>query len=75
MRAHLPKPKATSAPAVGSTTWWSGFWNTNPAGSAVRTKPSSGGSSPPAHRSSVLLPHLHSASENAVALQELAPND
>ena len=56
--AYLPSPKATSAPAVGSTTWWSGFWNTKPAGCAVATAPASGCSSPPATRSSVLLPHL-----------------
>ena len=55
--AHPPSPKATSAPAVGSTTWWSGFWNTNPAGCAVRTSPPVAATNPPAARSSVLLPH------------------
>ena len=48
-----PRPKATSAPADGMTTWWSGFWNTNARGAATLRRPPSGRSKPPQTRSSV----------------------
>jgi len=52
-RFKRPRPNATSAPAVGITTWWSGFWNTNARGASTRSRPAWGRSMPAHTRKSV----------------------
>ena len=56
-RSSRPRPNATSAPTVGSTTWWSGFWKTKAAGAEQRATPPETGVRPPSARSRVDLPH------------------
>jgi len=60
-RAHLPSPKATSAATVGITTWWSGFWNTNPVGWSLIKVPIEGATRPPSTFKSVdcRCKHMH----------------
>lgn len=54
--SHRPRPNATSAATVGITTWWSGFWKTNPDGVSASTLPASGVSRPPSTLNNVDLP-------------------
>mmetsp|Transcript_2459 Transcript_2459/g.6315 ORF Transcript_2459/g.6315 Transcript_2459/m.6315 type:complete len:222 (+) Transcript_2459:442-1107(+) len=54
--SYLPSPNATSAATVGMTTWWSGFWNTNPVGWSSLMLPELGATRPPSTLSSVDFP-------------------
>ena len=67
-----PRPKATSAPVDGMTTWWSGFWKTNARGAATRRRPPSGRNKPPHTRSSVDCQEWRQRRRTGVAAQGAA---